>query len=326
MVWQALSPRFQRSVVNILVRERPDCCYFIGVHPANGPLCAAIRRRVRTPQGVPPRIAVHIHDPLPHPGPAWPLIFVAQQAMAHRADQVVVYGRALARQVVRWYGVSPRSVVVVRHGASRPPRREPPTSPRDCSLFSILGRIEGYKGLDVFLEAARQVHSRRPGVRFYIGGAGNLARYRRRLAELGPAVTVENRELSNEETDRVMQASCAVVLPYTSGTQSGVIPIAYWNGCPVITTSVGALPEGVMEDETGFVVPPHDPALVADRMEALFDRPELRDRMGRAAFAHYDRSFRWEDIANQLARAFADSDLNDLVLRAEEVSVPPAPR
>jgi glycosyltransferase involved in cell wall biosynthesis len=300
MLRQAASPAFHRGVTRALAVERPDCCYFIGVHPSNGVLCGQIRRRVRTVDGKPPVVAVHIHDPWPHPGLSWPLIFAAQQLMARRADRVVVYGQALTRQITRLYGVPGDRVVAIRHGASRPPREAAPAPGVAAAHFSFLGRIAGYKGLDVFLEAAQQFLARQPAARFYVAGTGSLDAYRAALRRLGAAVTMENRELSNEETDRIMQSSWAVVLPYTSGTQSGVIPVAYWNACPVITTSVGALAEGVVEGETGFVVPPRDPSAVAARMALLWGNMERRRAMGAAAFAQYDRFFRWDRIVADL--------------------------
>jgi len=99
-----------------------------------------------------------------------------------------------------------------------------------------------------------------------------------------------------------MKASWAVVLPYQSATQSGVIPVAYWNACPVIATSVGALWEVVRDDETGYIVERGDSAAIADRMQRLAGNQELRSRLGGGAFSFYDRWLRWERIADDLVR------------------------
>ena len=61
-----------------------------------------------------------------------------------------------------------------------------------------------------------------------------------------------------------------VVLPYRSATQSGVTHVAYALGVPVITTDVGGLAETVRPDETGLVVPPEDPAALADAVVRYF--------------------------------------------------------
>ena len=102
-----------------------------------------------------------------------------------------------------------------------------------------------------------------------------------------------------------MRSSWAVVLPYNSATQSGVIPVAYWNACPVIVTRVGGLREVVREGETGFIVDRGDTAAVAERMRALSGNQPLRWRLGGGAFSFYDRWLRWERIASDLLTALS---------------------
>jgi len=224
--------------------------------------------------------------------------------MAREADRVVTFGSVLADQVSRWYGVRRDQVIVIPHGASRPPRTDaPPEVPR--RHFSFLGRIDRYKGISVFLAAARRFLRENPEARFVVGGAGSLRPYQGDFEALGDAVTVLNRELTNDETDRIMQESWAVVLPYTSGTQSGVIPVACWNACPVITTRVGALTELVQEGETGFIIPPNDTAALLDPMRRLWNNATLRRSMGAGSFARYDRTLRWEVIGEQLLRGLS---------------------
>ncbi len=292
-----------REATAALVAARPDACYFVSVHPANLLIAWAIRRRVRSSGGGRPVIAMHLHDPMPHPGLASMIIYVTQQLAVRAADRVVVYGPQLAGQVRRHYSVPAGHVAIIRHPAYRLPRDVPPADAPGYQWFSFLGRIEAYKGLDVFLDAAFRLHTQDATARFYVGGAGDLEPYRRALEALGESVVVEHRELSNEETDEVMRASWAVVLPYASATQSGVVPVAYWNACPVIVTRVGALGEVVREGETGFIVERGDAAAVTECMRRLKGDTALRLRLGSGAFAFYDRWLRWERIVDDLLRA-----------------------
>jgi glycosyltransferase involved in cell wall biosynthesis len=297
MLQDFLRPGLYQAVADFLQKFDPDLCYFPSVHPA----AAALAWYLRSLRWVNrrPRIAMHIHDPIPHPGPAALPIWLTHLMQTRAGDRLVVYGETLRAWLVRYYRVPANRVIVIAHGAYRSPRNDPPQT-SGYRWFSCLGRIVSYKGIEVFLEAARILSRRFPEARFVLGGAGDLGPYRKAISRLGEALIVENRELSNEETDRIAQESWSVVLPYTSGTQSGVIPVAYYNAAPVIVSRVGALPESVVDRSTGFLVPPKDPVAVADAMAAIYGNAPLRERMGAAAFEYYRSRLRWDEIARSL--------------------------
>ena len=48
-----------------------------------------------------------------------------------------------------------------------------------------------------------------------------------------------------------------------------MIPLAYAHGRAVVTTRVGGLPESVEEGETGWIVPPSNPAALAAALEQI---------------------------------------------------------
>src|SRR5262249_8338267 len=82
-----------------------------------------------------------------------------------------------------------------------------------------------------------------------------------------------------DEVEALFKAADVVVLPYRSATQSGVTHVAYALGVPVILTDVGGLGETVRGEETGLVVPPEDPAALADAVVRFFAEglgPRLR--------------------------------------------------
>lgn len=52
---------------------------------------------------------------------------------------------------------------------------------------------------------------------------------------------------------------------------------------PAIVSNISALPERVIEGETGFIIKPNDPQELADKLEILGNNPELRKKMGKNA-------------------------------------------
>jgi len=67
-------------------------------------------------------------------------------------------------------------------------------------------------------------------------------------------------------------------------------------GLPVVTTTVGSNAETVREGETGFLIPPGDPAALAEVLLRLAEDAGLRERMGAAARA--DARARMDAAAN----------------------------
>lgn len=76
-------------------------------------------------------------------------------------------------------------------------------------------------------------------------------------------------------------------------------------GRPVVGSAVGGITHTVRDGETGLLVPPRDPAALADRLLLLLSEPELRDRMGRAARERVEREFGWSGVAEETGALYA---------------------
>ncbi|MGD8807784.1 MAG: glycosyltransferase, partial [Chloroflexota bacterium] len=130
------------------------------------------------------------------------------------------------------------------------------------------------KGLDILLEAMPRILENRPvhllvAGEFWQSAEPYLDQIQR--LDIGEAVTVENRYLSNEELAAILDRADVVVLPYRAATQSAIVQLAFGSQKPVITTDVGGLAEVVEDGRTGLVVPPEDPAALAAAVIRYFD-------------------------------------------------------
>ncbi|MEW6303164.1 MAG: glycosyltransferase family 4 protein [Verrucomicrobiota bacterium] len=70
-------------------------------------------------------------------------------------------------------------------------------------------------------------------------------------------------------------------------------------GKPVIVTRTGSLPELVVDNETGFIVPPGDASALRARVEQLLSDVALSQRMGAAARNHVESCFTWGRVARR---------------------------
>jgi N-acetyl-alpha-D-glucosaminyl L-malate synthase BshA len=138
------------------------------------------------------------------------------------------------------------------------------------------------KRVDVALEVFHRIR-RRVRARFILIGDGPArAEVERRAAEsgLGDAIV-----FATERQDLVPWLSVADMFLLPSAQESfGLAALeAMACGVPVVASKVGGLPEVIDDGVTGFLCPPDDLDLMAERGIALLTDRALRASMGRAA-------------------------------------------
>jgi glycosyltransferase involved in cell wall biosynthesis len=140
-------------------------------------------------------------------------------------------------------------------------------------LLLTFGAIRPYKGVDIALDALtlvdRDLHVRLVVAGRAWGGAREL-RERVRDRQLGDRVEIRDRFVPNDEAALLFSASDASLLPYRSASQSGVVPLSFTYGRPVIATRVGGLPAAVTDGVDGILCEPDavDVARAIERMAA----------------------------------------------------------
>ena len=80
-------------------------------------------------------------------------------------------------------------------------------------------------------------------------------------------------------------------------------------GLPVVSTAIGGIPEMVIQNETGFLVPPGDVVALADAIKRLFDDIGLARRLGERGFQRARELFSIEKNVRPLL-ALIDPDNN----------------
>jgi D-inositol-3-phosphate glycosyltransferase len=149
--------------------------------------------------------------------------------------------------------------------------------PADVPTILFFGYIRKYKGLDLLLQAMPEMIAKYPELRLIVAGEyySNEAEIKALIDELKiPAknLVLATDYIANEEVAKYFSAANAVVLPYRSATQSGIVQIAYNFDAPVIATPVGGLPEIVIDGTSGLITKDSEPASIAEKVIEFFDR------------------------------------------------------
>jgi glycosyltransferase involved in cell wall biosynthesis len=154
------------------------------------------------------------------------------------------------------------------------------------------------KGLLVLLEACAILKKHGVAFRLDLVGAPQPAEFARVLAETvdayGLADEVAFRGVrSGEEKWRIYGDASVFCFPtfFESETFPVVLLEAMQFGLPVVATSWRGIPSIVEDGRTGFLVPHHDAASMADRIETLIGRPDLAADMGRKGRERFLRHF-----------------------------------
>jgi glycosyltransferase involved in cell wall biosynthesis len=267
-----------RMVTRILREVRrfgPDLVHLQQGHPWFNLALPALR-------GVP--LVLTVHDPRPHPGDVGGRRnpqFLTDRAI-RRADRLIAHAEHVKATLTAGWGLRPDRVDVIPLAFGwRPATPADALLPAPRLLF--FGRIWPYKGLETLIAAEPLVSARVPGVEIVIAGEGeDFGRYRRMMAH-PERFRVEYGFVPVQRRERLFGEASAVVLPYLEATQSGVLPLAYRHSRPVVATTVGGLPEVVVDGKTGFLVPPDDATALADAAVRLLGDPGLRAAMGTSA-------------------------------------------
>jgi glycogen synthase len=279
------------------------------------PRIVAIRRRIES-------LKLEFKPDLVHLNVAGPGIFFHLRTMGDVPTLAVVHSllpalpgdRGLQDQALRsasWVvGVSASILAEVRalspdlgarcsvvHNGLPMPALPPTPLPFEPPRLLCLGRLAPEKGFDVALAAFAALVGRFPGLELTIAGDGPCrAALERQAAALGVSHAVRFAGwVAPERTPELLNAATLVVMPSRWQEPFGLVALeAAQQGRPIVATRVGALPEIVVQGETGLLVDNEDSVALAGAIASLLERPDRATRMGEAARRRAQDQFSFE--------------------------------
>jgi len=258
----------------------------------------------------------HVHEIVTRPQTVASLLSTLSSAMS---AIVIANSRATADHYRRTRFATATPVKVILNGVdeSRLRRRTEvilrsiiDAGPEDA-VFTLVGRINSWKGHSVFLDAAERLAVELKNVRFLIVGDSFAAQ--EQLSEAVDRRIMASRILNERairlphlaEVGSVYEASDVVVVPSTEPEPFGLVAVeAMAAGLPVIASRIGALPEIVDDHRTGFLVDPGNAASLLAAMRGLSFSPLQRAEMGREGRKRFERCFRVERYVREFTEVY----------------------
>jgi glycosyltransferase involved in cell wall biosynthesis len=226
--------------------------------------------------------------------------------VCRRADMVRCVSRSLMRTAASMRirpsrlvylpsRVDTRVFSPIRATASRSTIREELCA-EQSRVVLFVGTFSVHKGAKYLIGAIPRVLLRHPNVKLVLVGSGPLEPHLRELVRrLGVTEhVVFVGRTSHHEMPQLVAAADVLVLPSLNEGLPRVILEAMATGLPVVATSVGGVPELVIDGRTGLLVQPGDEEALADAVCRVLDNPDLAKAWGRAGREVAERQYERE--------------------------------
>jgi len=221
------------------------------------------------------KVVVMCHNALPHE--KTPLDKLFAKGFFKQADEVVVHSEEDKRKIEELSTVKVKKGFHPLYDTYKVEKHPENLKELEGKIILFFGFIRPYKGLHTLLDAMPKVLEKQKVTLLIVGEFWqDKQEYFDKIRILGLQnnVKIVGDYVPKEEVGAYFTKSDVVVLPYTSGTQSGIIQLAYNFDIPVICSDVGGFAEVVEDGKTGYVVPANDPEKLAESIIKFYNNQD----------------------------------------------------
>jgi glycosyltransferase involved in cell wall biosynthesis len=225
--------------------------------------------------------------------------------------------RGIMEDVARREPIPVEKMRVIYNGLNTAPYEQPVKTaelrdelgiPRDAPVIGSVANLHLYKGHVDIVDAGAEIVRRFPNVRFLFIGrpAGAEEQIRLEAAKLGIADRVL---LVGERADVPQLLQCIdifVLASHEEGFSNAVLE-AMASRRPVVATAVGGNTEQVVDRETGYLVPPGNPAQMAEAFEQLLVDPAQATQMGERGWVRVREKFSYHAMIHGMEKFYEEA-------------------
>ncbi len=178
-------------------------------------------------------------------------------------------------------------------------------------IIGYIGRLVEGKGLEDLLMAVANF-SAKGGPTFswklLIFGNGPLEKKIRKMAEeLKIEDKIEWREFVSytKVPEALSQIDIFVYPSWHEGFGRSIMEALAMEKT-VVATNVGGIPDLIKDNENGFLVEPHNPEMLAEKISILIKDKNLREKFGKAGREWVSKNFEWNEGIKKFANIFLE--------------------
>jgi len=232
--------------------------------------------------------------------------YLVSGIFANRLVDKVICVSDAERKKAETYGWSKAKLSVIHNGVPAPQVPDSPRKiradwdvPETAYVIGTVARLERAKGINHLVAAMPRVVSRYPNTRLVIVGDGSK---RCELSSLSQKLGIAKNVIFTgqlQDPSPVLSIMDIFVLPSLREALGIAILEAMAFSLPVVATCVGGIPEAVIHNKTGILLPPGDSEAIASALLRLAENPEMRKAYGIAGKMRFLQHFTDSAMARQ---------------------------
>ncbi|PCJ60823.1 MAG: hypothetical protein COA73_07940 [Candidatus Hydrogenedentota bacterium] len=170
--------------------------------------------------------------------------------------------------------------------------------PEDAVLLGNVAALVGHKDQDTLIRAMAYVVKRIPNAHLVIAGEGKLrGTLENLIAELGLETYIHLLGYRNDIPQILQALDIFVMSSKEEGLGTSVLDAMACRK-PVVATAAGGIPEMVIHEETGLLVPKQQPEALADAILRLIEDSDLQLRLAEKGWEKLNREFTIEKMVD----------------------------
>jgi glycosyltransferase involved in cell wall biosynthesis len=245
---------------------------------------------------------------------------IFEEKMLERANKIIAVSHFTKRELLDYYKVPEEKIRVIHNGVDvnkfkpaqdkRKVKEELGFKADDLAILSV-GRLYARKGLFTLIESMPAVVERFKNAKFIISGKGQSDEMRKLLAHAEKIGVKDSIIFTGYYPDKKLPKlyQAADVFAFSTFYEHHPFAVleALSTGLPVVTTSVGGIPETIESGKDGFLVEPFNPKQFADTILYLLEHPAEAAEMGLLARETILERFDWRIVVKDVLRVYDEA-------------------
>jgi glycosyltransferase involved in cell wall biosynthesis len=245
---------------------------------------------------------------------------IFEEGMLHRARKIIAVSNFTKWELTNYYKIPESKIKVIHNGVDinkfkpaedkRKVKAELGFNPDDIAIVSV-GRLYARKGLFTLIQSMPAVIKRFPNAKFIISGKGQSDEMKKLIAH-AEKIGVKNNIIftgyyPDKKLPKLYQAADVFAFSTFYEHHPFAVLEALATGLPVVTTTVGGIPETIESGKNGFLVEPFNETQFADRILYLLEHPAFAAEMGALARKTVVEQLDWRIVVKEAMKVYEEA-------------------